>query len=227
MTAPGPAGQPPPYPSGAAPDQPPAPDPAQSAGQLAAPAPAWAPAQGPPGELAAQAPGWAPAQGPPGELAIPAPPPGPGVLAPFPAPPTEGRTARLWWGLAAGGVAVVLCCGAGLTAVVGLALTGTEALNEQARVVVGGYLDAVRAKDYREAYGRLCERAQQEESADDFARRVQDQPPISSYQVGDVSLTELTVPVTVTYETGGAGSLRIVLEQDRGTGELEVCDVDR
>ena len=148
-------------------------------------------------------------------------------MAPFPAPPTEGRTARMWWGLAVGGVAVVLCCGAGLTAVVGLALTGTEALNEQANVVVGDYLDAVRAKEYRGAYDQLCERAQRGETPEAFTRRMQAEPPIRSYDVGDVSLTDLTVPVAVTYETGNAGGLRVLLEQDGSTGELEVCDVER
>ncbi len=160
-------------------------------------------------------------------VVAPAPPPGPGVTPPFPAPPAEGRSTRLWVGLGVGGLALVLFCGAGAAAVVGLVVTGTRAVNEQAQVVVGNYLDAVRDEDYPRAYRLLCDEAQDDENADEFATRVRAQQPISSYDVGEASLAaELVVPVDVTYRAGGSGTLRFYLAQDGGTGQLEVCEIE-
>jgi hypothetical protein len=175
----------------------------------------------------------APPQGPaipPGPHAPPppldAPPPGPGVRPPFAAPPIEGRTARLWLGLGVAGLAVVLCCGAGGTALVGLVFTQTQAFNEQAQAVVGGYFDAVVRQDYEEAYDRLCDDIQNQESPRQFAARVAQEPRITSYQVGEISLADLTVPTDVTYAGGRQETLEVLLEQDQGTGEFEVCGID-
>lgn len=177
----------------------------------------------PPGPIEVSAP-------PPGVPAPPltpgAPPPGPGVRPPFAAPPTEGRTARLWLGLGVAGLAVVLCCGAGGTALVGLVVTQTQAFNEQAEAVVGGYFDALAEEDYGKAYDLLCDDIQRQESRERFAARVAQEPRVTSYSVGDVSLADLTVPADVTYAGGDQRTLEISLEQDRGTGEFEVCGID-
>jgi hypothetical protein len=155
-------------------------------------------------------------------------PRGPGATAPFPAPPTEGRSARVWWGVGAGALAVVLFCGGGTAALIGLATVGAKAVDEQATVVVGGYFDAVRQKRYDDAYGMLCEQAQDDESPGEFSRRIAAEQTIRSYDVGTVSLvtTVPVVPVKVVYDTGDNANLQVSLRQDRNTGEFEVCGVE-
>ncbi|MDG4764872.1 hypothetical protein O7632_12290 [Solwaraspora sp. WMMD406] len=155
-------------------------------------------------------------------------PPGPGAVPPFAAPPVEGRTARVWIGLGVAALALVLCCGGGTVALVGLIVTGSEAVNEQARVAVGDYFDALSDQDFDAAYGQLCAEARRRESPDEYARRLSAEPEIESYDIGQVSLTSrIVVPVDVTYAGGGGDSLRVALNQDTGTGELEVCDIER
>ncbi|MEQ4303647.1 hypothetical protein ABNF97_20085 [Plantactinospora sp. B6F1] len=157
---------------------------------------------------------------------MPAPPPGTGVEPLFAAPPSEGRGARLWLGLGVAALAVVLFCGGGGAALVGLLISGSQALNEQAKAVVTDYLDALDDDDFRKAYDLLCESAQQRESPAEFERRVSSEPEIASFRIGDVSLTsELSVPVDVTYASGGQDNLQARLAQDQSTGELRVCDI--
>ncbi|MFV2019104.1 hypothetical protein [Micromonospora sp. LOL_023] len=154
-------------------------------------------------------------------------PTGPGVAPPFAAPPVEGRTARVWIGLGVAALAVLLCCGGGTVALVGLIVTGTEAVNEQARVAVDDYFEAVSLQDFGAAYGMLCAEAQRRESSDEFAERLTEEPEVDSYSVGQVSVTSrIVVPVEVTYSDGGSETLRVSLNQDTGTGELEVCGIE-
>lgn len=158
---------------------------------------------------------------PPG---VPAPPPGPGVSPPFAAPPTEGRTTRVWIGLGVAGLALVLCCGGGAAALVGLAVAGGQAVNEQARAVVGDYLAALRDKEYGKAYDLLCDTDQSRESPAEFERRVAAGPELAAYQVGEASVSDrVTVPVTLTYSGGDQDSQEVTLDQDTGSGRLEVC----
>jgi hypothetical protein len=165
------------------------------------------------------------AAGAPSPTDVPPPPPGPGVTPPFAAPPTEGRTARMWLSLGVAGLAALLCCGAGGTAVVGLAVTQAEAFNEQAETVVSDYFDALSEEKYADAYKLLCNELQRDETPDQFTARVSREPRITSYAVGDFNLTDLTVPADVTYATGGRDRLEITLDQDSGTGEFEVCGI--
>ncbi|MFC7545351.1 hypothetical protein [Plantactinospora sp. GCM10030261] len=157
---------------------------------------------------------------------MPPPPSGPGATPPFAAPPTEGRSLRLWLGLGAGALVAVLCCGGGGAALVGLVVSGTQAVNEQAQVVVGDYLRAVKDKEYDDAYRLLCDSDQQRESPSEFTDRLSAEPDIASYDVGEATVsTDISVPVTVTYSGGNQQAQRITLAQDRGTGQFEVCGV--
>jgi len=154
-------------------------------------------------------------------------PAGPGVAPPFAAPPAEGRTARVWIGLGVAALALLLCCGGGTVALVGLIVTGAEAIDEQARIAVGDYFEAVSQQDFGAAYDMLCAEAQRRESASEFARRLATEPEITGYEVGQVSVTSrIVVPVEVDYARGGEDTLRVSLNQDTGTGELEVCGVE-
>jgi hypothetical protein len=154
----------------------------------------------------------------------PPPPPGPGVVPPFAAPPTEGRTMRLWLGLGAAGLAVLLCCGGGVAAFTGLGIFGVQALDERARVAATDYVTALERTEYAQAYSLLCEDQQARQTASDFAREQARAPRISSFQVRKSELdTSIVVPVDLVYATGSSSTVRFVMEQDTGTGDYEVC----
>jgi hypothetical protein len=156
-----------------------------------------------------------------------APPQGPGVQPPFAAPPIDGDRTRVWVGLGVGAAALLLCCLGGVAGVGGLLYTGIRALNEQARVAVGGYLDAVEAENFVEAYSRLCDDAKRQESVQQFSARLADEPHISGYTLYEASIAEqIVLPADVRYDTGQQQTLRFVLIQDTQTGELEVCGVE-
>jgi hypothetical protein len=159
---------------------------------------------------------------------VPPPPQGPGVIPPFPAPPTEGRGRRIGLGFGIGGAIVVLVCGGGVAASVGLLTVMSSALNEQAHVVVGNFFDAVKAKRYGEAYNAQCEEVKNRETQAQFTTRITAIDPIASYSVGDVDLTSvnLSVPVQLTYATGGGEQLTVDLGQNRDTGAFEVCGIE-
>jgi hypothetical protein len=154
-------------------------------------------------------------------------PAGPGVVPPFPAPPVEGRTARVWLGLGVGALVAVLVCGGGLAAVAGLLLTSTKALNEEVSVVVGDYFAALRDRRYDQAYKLLCDSEQAAQSPSEFADKQAAQEHIRSYRVGTLSLgdADTVVPVVVVHDDGSQATVQVHLDQDRDTGEFEVCGV--
>jgi hypothetical protein len=158
----------------------------------------------------------------------PAPPQGPGVQPPFPAPPTEGRGRRVGFGVGLGAVVVLLVCGGGLAAAIGLMTVAGRALNEQAQVVVSDYLEDVRAKRYDDAYASLCSEAREAESRAEFTSRLATEDPIRSFTVGEVDPTDLnlSVPVDVTYADGRTKKLQAHLGQSRETGEFQVCSLE-
>ncbi|MET8234414.1 hypothetical protein ABZS77_27450 [Micromonospora sp. NPDC005298] len=158
-------------------------------------------------------------------MTAPAPPPGPGVAPPFAAPPTEGRRTRLWIGLGVGALAVLLCCGGGGAAVVGLAVTGVQAVREQGRTVTGDYYQALVEKNYGRAYDQLCDDAQRRESRAEFERRAAAEPQVAAFRVGDVDTINLVVPVDVTLAGGDREQQQVSLGQDGQTGGMEVCGV--
>lgn len=132
---------------------------------------------------------------------------------------------RLWLGIGVAALAVLLVCGGGGAALIGLLVSGTEAVNEQARAVVTDYLDAVDDDQFNQAYNLLCDSTKQRESPAEFARRVGAEPEIASFQVGDVLVgNELRVPVDVTYVQGGQDQLLVLLEEDP-VGGLTICGI--
>jgi hypothetical protein len=161
-----------------------------------------------------------------GEQQPPPPPQGPGVIPPFPAPPVEGRGRRLGIGLGIGAGVLALVCGGGLATAVGLTAVMTSALNEQADVVVGDYLDALRDREWSQAYDMLCPRAQRTETESEFVARVSAEKLIADYNVGDIETVRLTVPVDITYSDSTSAELRAYLEQNRETGGFEVCSIE-
>ena len=158
----------------------------------------------------------------------PAPPQGPGVLTPFPAPPTEGRRIRIGWGLGIGAAVLVLVCGGGLAAVAGLIAVAGRALNEQAEVVVSDYLGDVKAKRYAEAYDSLCDDTKAQLTEAQYTSQQAGRQPIQKFSVGtlDLASVDLAVPVDVTYTDGSTARLQAFLGQSEQTGEFQVCSLE-
>jgi hypothetical protein len=154
-------------------------------------------------------------------------PPGPGAAPPFPAAPSEGGGTRLGWALGIAGGLIALCCGGGLVAGVGLAVTGVQAINERAHVAVGTYLDALKEKKYDQAYELLCEDEQRRLDLERFTSQEQSRPErIQSYELGEVELqgtSGITLPVTERYTDGDTERVVYRLAQDPKTTDLEVC----
>jgi hypothetical protein len=149
----------------------------------------------------------------------PPPPAGPGVQPPFAAPPSEGRTARVWWGLGVAGLAVVLCCGAGLASFAGLVVTGTAAINEQSHAAVEDYLQAVGAGRFRQAYQQLCDELHDQQSLDEFTEQVSEQPRVREYELRQSRVRndgDIIVPADVTYTDGAQDLVNYRVTQDGG-----------
>jgi hypothetical protein len=158
----------------------------------------------------------------------PDPPRGPGVHPPFPAPPVEGRGLRIGLGLGIGAAVALLVCGGGVAAVIGLGVSMTSALNEQAHVVIGDYLTAIEQKKFDEAYAMQCADEQERLTQSEFVAGEQAADAITAHSIGDLDLAgvDLAVPVTVTYAGGQTGSVQVHLAQSSDTGQLEVCGVE-
>lgn len=157
---------------------------------------------------------------------VPAPPAGPGVQPPFAAPPSEGRTARVWLGLGVAGLAVVLCCGGGVAAVVGLIVTGTAAINERAHTAVEDYLQAVGAERYDQAYRMLCDELRESESLSEFRSQVADAPKVREYELQQTRLRndgDIVVPAVVTYTDGTQEAVTYRVTQDSSSGDIRFC----
>lgn len=157
---------------------------------------------------------------------VPAPPTGPGAAPVFAAPPTEGRTFRMWLGLGLAALAVLLCCGGGFAGIIGLGVVVTEASNEQARVVAGEYFGALTQKQYDKAYGLLCADDRTRETGPEFGRRMAAEPEIASYRVGEATITnQIVVPVDVSYVGAGRRTLNVSLVADSQSGSMRVCGI--
>jgi hypothetical protein len=213
------------YPGGqpSGPAQPPAFGSAQPPAFGSAQPPAFGSAQ-PPAFGSAQPPAFGSVPPPVGEQ-VSEPPQGPGVHPPFPAPPVEGRGRRIGLGLGIGAGVLLLVCGGGLAAVIGLSQAMKGAFDEQAHVVVAQYLDALHDRKFDRAYGLLCEDARDDESPAEYRSRVSAMEPIETYQLGHLDLVSFSVPVDATYEDGHSAQLDAHLGQNRDTGAFEVCDV--
>jgi hypothetical protein len=117
------------------------------------------------------------------------------------------------------GLAVVLCCGVGLAAVVGLAVTGTAAVNEQAHAAVEDYLQAVGAGRYSRAYQLLCDDLRDRQSLSEFTAQVSGQPKVRLYELLKTRLGDngdVLVPANVTYTNGTQSEVTYRVVQDPG-----------
>jgi hypothetical protein len=150
--------------------------------------------------------------------------PGPGVVVPFAAPPTDRDRKRLWISLGVGGALAVLCV---IGCVIGLVViaNSTRVTPQDATAVVTKYLDALSERDYATAYDSLCTQQQEKQSEQQF-RRAQSAAEISSYEVGTATQhnTEFTVPATVRFASGRVRDLTFQVLME-GPGDLRICGI--
>ena len=156
---------------------------------------------------------------------VPAPPQGPGVQPPFPAPPVEGRGRRVGLSIGVALGVVVLVCGGGLAAMIGILASSQSSAQEHANLAVSGYLDALRDGKYDKAYDLLCDETQQNESQAEFRRRVSGEPVVRTYTMGKFDMLTFSMPVDATYDNGTSVQLEAYLGSDRTTGAFQVCEL--
>ncbi len=157
------------------------------------------------------------------------PPPGPGVQAPFPAPPTERDRKRLWITIGIALAVVALCGGGALAGIGGLVYWANQETTTKSRAAVAAYLDAMVRGDYRAAYGEQCSVLRDQETASEFAARHRSDRPLRGYDLGSVSASRTSageaflVDATLHYADGGDGSAQYRVVLDTGDKHLEVC----
>src|SRR4051794_8646749 len=169
-----------------------------------------------------------PGGGPVAEPADPEPPRGPGVLAPFPAPPRE-RNPRMWVGIAVLATVVVLCCGGGIAGVVGLLYYG------QSRIpaAVDSFLGSVEKGQYAEAYQMQCSGVRKQQSEQEFAAQFAQGPKLSSHTLGSTQTADdgggssqvFLVPADLSYDDGTSEQEDFVVITE--SGDYRVCGVNR
>ena len=150
-------------------------------------------------------------------------PPGPGVIPPFVAPPTDGTRQRRWLAVGLSAAAALICCLGGVVGVGGLLVFASQMVVEQGRAAVTDYLTAIKDEDYPKAYEQLCPAQQARFDESEFEQNVAGRH-LSSFTVGEPELTDtVVVPATLTYSSGTVRTVRYLLEQNPKTGEFEVC----
>jgi hypothetical protein len=152
------------------------------------------------------------------------PPPGPGVIPPFVAPPTDGTRQRRWLAVGvAGGAALVLFVG-GLIGLGALLVFGSQMIVQQSQGAVTNYLNAIKAEDYGHAYDLMCPTERSKISKSAFVSSFAGQPKISSFDVAtpDVSQT-IVVPATIVYTDASSQTVKYQVEQDTSANDFEVC----
>ena len=173
--------------------------------------------------------------GPPassGPVIVP-PPPGPGVQAPFVAPPTDGSRRRRGRAVLFSVLAGVLVLVGGAGGVVGLVVLSNKATVDEARSVVTRYLTALERHQYGDAYDLLCSDMQASIPRSDFARRAAQEPDILGFTVGDVAVStnQTAIEVPATLRTGSGTSTRtyvVVAEPSADVGvAFKVCGSGR
>jgi hypothetical protein len=161
------------------------------------------------------------------EPADPVPPRGPGVLAPFPAPPRE-RNPRLWVGIAVLATVVVLCCGGGIASVIGLVYYNESQIPK----AVDTFLVAVEKQQYEDAYKMQCSAVRQQQDEQQFADQFQNGRQLRSHRLGTVQSGDtgggsqaFLVPADLTYSDGSTDQEDFVVISE--SGAYTVCGVNR
>jgi hypothetical protein len=158
---------------------------------------------------------------------VPPPPRGPGVLAPFAAPPRDRDLRGLWIGLGVGGLVLVLCC-VGSIVGVGFLLPYADSLGKaQVAAVVEDYLTALRSEDYATARRQLCDDEQETHSLGWFSDHYGTNK-VTDFTVNaeDVKIADvITVPARV-QQNGSTWTPQVYLMEQAGTRYVICGGVD-
>ncbi|WP_344319796.1 hypothetical protein [Actinocatenispora thailandica] len=153
---------------------------------------------------------------PPEEPAGPPPPHGPGAVVPFTAAPRE-RNPRIWIGLGAVALLVVLCCGGGVAGIFGFGAYQEHQISAAA----DKFLVALESQQYPQAYRMQCQQARAQESEHEFVSRLDSQPRLQSHHLSAPRQyqgnTVFEVPATLRYVDGRSRSSDIIVVGS-GTG---------
>jgi hypothetical protein len=157
-----------------------------------------------------------------GDSGVPAPPQGPGVAPPFAAPPRDKDRKSLWIGLGVGGLVLVLCCVGGIFGFGSIMNTGNQLVANQAKSVVGAYLEALQEGDTDRAYAQLCDTLANRYGHDGFERQIAT-PRVTTYTIAkDVEITdEIIVTASVTRAGQDAETHRYEISQSGNA--LQIC----
>jgi hypothetical protein len=145
------------------------------------------------------------------------------VVPPFAAPPTDGIRKRLWIGLSAGAVALVLCCVGGVGGFIALAATAERARTNAATTVVTEFLTAWEHENFPGAYQLLCEDTRRQVPLADFTSALSARE-LAGFSLGqpDLSTSVALVPVQLRYSGGGIDNEQYPVTVNN-QGQSEVC----
>jgi hypothetical protein len=157
---------------------------------------------------------------------VPAPPPGPGVVPAFVAPPTDRSQRRLWVGLAAGLVTVLLCCAGGVAGGWALITAGTDQAKRQATDVATVYLENLLDGNFAAAHSQYCRRLAAQVSARELADQVR-RRPFTGYRLDEPRLgSGADAVITLTAHLTGRGpAVAETYEFESQGAELRICDI--
>lgn len=159
----------------------------------------------------------------PSEPDEPTPPRGPGVVAPFPAPPRE-RNPRVWIGLGVAALVLVLCIGGGVAGFAVYAVSVTDKITG----TVDDYLKAVEAQRYHDAYGMQCAAARRQQSESEFTDQFRNGPGLTAYRLGQPEAANVggggayAVPADLSFDDGSRTQKKFVVVTD-SQGGYAVC----
>lgn len=155
----------------------------------------------------------------------PTPPQGPGVVAPFPAPPRE-RNPRIWIGLGAAALVLILCVGG---AIVGFVAFSVHEVNA-AGSAVDRFLTAIQNQQYSQAYRMQCEAAQQSQSRSEFTSQFKGGHRLVSHNLSQPEAVNVggtsayAVPADLSFADGTSDSERFVVISEQSG--FSVCGVE-
>ncbi|MBN1172472.1 MAG: hypothetical protein JXA67_09890 [Micromonosporaceae bacterium] len=127
---------------------------------------------------------------------------------PFAAPPAQRDAKRLWIGLGAGALVMVLCCVGGLVGLGFLYAGSVQEADFNARQLVIQYLEALQDRDYPAAYRLLCDDLTDDRSLQTFSR-IERQDPVVGFSVAEdvgsdpENSADLLVDANVSYSRRG------------------------
>ncbi|MET7402303.1 hypothetical protein ABZS66_53365 [Dactylosporangium sp. NPDC005572] len=148
---------------------------------------------------------------------VPAPPAGPGVVAPFAAPPRDRDMKGLWIGLGVGGLVLVLCCVGGVLGGGFFISFADNLARTQVADVARGYLGALQAENYERARNEYLCAAEQSRHTVNWFRDHYAASPVVAFSVNedDVSIQQdIVVPANVEQEGQAPRWMRFVMTQE-------------